>query len=119
MSGDTDRMAIEALRVFVRGIVRDALAEAGAAAPRPEGFIGTAEAARRAGVKQETILAWIAKDLLPASRVEGAKGWKIRPADLDAVLGGQQTGSRPAPVADLAQERGRRLADSVLRKGGA
>ncbi|WP_041453470.1 helix-turn-helix domain-containing protein [Anaeromyxobacter dehalogenans] len=115
--GDADRMAIEALRVFVRGIVREALAEAGAAAPRPEGFIGTAEAARRAGVKQETILAWIGKDLLPASRVEGAKGWKIRPADLEAVLGGQQTGSRPAAsVADLAQERGRRLADSVKRR---
>lgn len=116
MSGDADRLVMEALKVLVRQAVREALAEAHADAPRPEGFIGTAEAARRAGVKQETILAWIARDLLPAAKIEGSKGWKIRPADLQAVLAGQSVGPRPAPVADLAQERGRRLAESVRRK---
>lgn len=116
--GDADRMAVEALRVFVRGIVREALAEAGASTPRPEGYIGSAEAARRAGVKQATILEWIGRDLLPASRVEGAKGWKIRPADLEAVLSGKHTEAQPPNPVDLAQERGRRLADSIVKGKG-
>lgn len=116
--GDADRMALEALRVFVRSIVREALAEAAAAAPRVEGFIGTAEAARRAGVKQATVVDWISRDLLPASRVEGSKGFKIRPSDLEAVLAGQSKGTGPAPSrepVDLAAERGRRLAETVKR----
>lgn len=116
--GDADRMAVEALRVFVRGIVRETLAEAAAAAPKAEGFIGTAEAARRAGVKQATVVDWISRDLLPAARIEGSKGFKIRPCDLEAVLAGQSKGGGPAtprePV-DLTAERGRRLAESVKR----
>jgi excisionase family DNA binding protein len=118
MAGDTDRMAIEALRVFVRQVVREAIAESAAAAPRPEGFIGTAEAARRAGVKQDTILSWISRDILPAARIEGARGWKIRPTDLDAVLSGKHTGAPPADPVDLAGERARRLAASIPRGGG-
>jgi excisionase family DNA binding protein len=115
VSGDADRVALEGLRLFVRQVVREALAEAGAGAPKQEGFICTAEAARRAGVKQPTILDWIARDLLPATRIEGSRGFKIRPTDLDAVLAGQSRGLQPANAVDLAAERGKRLASSVLR----
>jgi excisionase family DNA binding protein len=114
MSGDADSVALEGLRMFVLQVVRDELARA-AVAPRAEGFIGTREATRRAGVKQDTILEWIARDLLPASRIEGSRGWKIRPADLEAVLSGQSRGVEPACPVNLAAERGKRLASSVLR----
>jgi excisionase family DNA binding protein len=115
VSGDADSVALEGLRMFVRQVVRDELARV-ATAPRPEGFIGTREAARRAGVKQDTILDWIARDLLPASRIEGARGFKIRPVDLDAVLAGQHAGEQPPNPVDLTAERGKRLALSVSRR---
>jgi excisionase family DNA binding protein len=118
VSGEADRVALEALRMFVRAVVREELAVASANVARPEGFIGTREAARRAGVQQDTILAWIGRDLLPATRVAGARGFKIRPADLDALLSGQSRGTPPADPVDLAGERAKRIASSIPRGGG-
>lgn len=117
---DSGRVALESLRLLIREVVREELAAATAPLARPEGFIGTKEAARRAGVKQPTILDWIARDILPATRVEGARGFKIRPSDLDAVLSGKYAGANPAPSkpVDFAGERARRLAASIPRGEG-
>jgi len=115
---DTDRVALEGLRLFVRQVVREELAGPATSPARPEGFVGTAEAARRAGVKADTVRAWVARGILPATLIPGARGYKIRGSDLDALLSGQSRGTEPAHPVDLAAERGRRLADSVKNKRG-
>jgi len=83
---DTDRLALEALRLLVRQVVRDELHGAAPATSAPEGFLGTTEAARRTGVGADAVLGWIAKGLLPATKPPGTKSWRIRPAELDAFL---------------------------------
>ena len=77
----------------------------GGAAPA-EGFIGTAEAARRWGVQADTVLAAIADGRLPASKPGGCKSWRIKPSDLEAFLAGQDAGAKP--VLDLAAKRAER-----------
>lgn len=103
----------------VRALVREVLAER-SPAPVAEGFLGTREAARRAGVKPDTIRDWVARGILPATKPPGVRGFRIRPADLDAVLSGRSTGSAPhaSPPVDLAGERARRLAASISRSPG-
>ncbi len=94
----------------IREVVRQELAELGTA-PLVEGYIGTAEAARRAGVTQETVTAWIAKGILAAVKVPGTKGWKIRAGDLAAVM--ESRGTQPDSAIDFTAARGRRIAGSI------
>lgn len=103
---------------MVERIVRRVLAQERATSPAvAEGYLGTREAARRAGVQPDTIRDWIKTGLLTATKPAGVRGFRIRPSDLDAVLTGRAaTGG--TPLVDLAGERARRLADSIPRKGG-
>lgn len=99
-----DALALEALKMLVRETVREEL-QAAQGAPQPvEGYIGTAEAARRAGAAADTVLAWIAKGVLPATKPQGSKSYRIRPSDLERYL--ENTGGTPThPPADLELER--------------
>lgn len=114
MSTESDRLALEALRLFVRQVVRDELVAAAPAAPA-EGYLGTAEAARRAGVATDTIGEWIARGILPATRPPRTKAWRIRPADLEAVLS-ERSGAQPLHLDAKRAERAARLAASL--RGG-
>jgi excisionase family DNA binding protein len=98
-----DALALEGLKLLVREVVREALQEAQGASQPAEGYILTAEAARRAGVGADAVLGWISKGLLPATKPQGAKSWRIRPADLDRFL--ESTGPQPAPPLDLDEQR--------------
>ncbi len=115
-----DRVALEGLRLLIRQELRALLAEERPTSPAAaEGFIGCAEAARRAGVEPATARGWIKARILTATKVPGVRGWKIKPSDLNAFLAGVQAGSDSVlrPV-DLAGERARRLAASIQRKRG-
>lgn len=119
MSDTADRVALEGLRLLIRQEVRALLAEERPASPAAvEGFIGAAEAARRAGVEAATVRGWVKAGILTATKVPGVRGWKIKPSDLAAFLAGVQAGGEPhnspAPV-DLAGERAKRLAQSIPR----
>jgi excisionase family DNA binding protein len=116
MSAESDRLALEALRLFVRQVVRDELAAAPAAPAAVEGFIGTAEAARRAGVMPDTVLNWIARGTLPATRPPGLKAWRIRSSDLEAVLT-ESGGGPPVNIAAKRVERAVRIAAAVKGDG--
>ena len=85
-----------------------------------EGFIGCAEAARRAGVEQATVRGWIKSRVLHAVKPPGTRGWKIKPSDLDAFLlrPAQAGGDTVLPPVDLAGERAKRLAASIQRDRG-
>jgi excisionase family DNA binding protein len=104
---------------LVRAEVAAIIRESDAPAARAEGYIGTSEAARRADVKPDAVLGWISKGLLAATRPPGAKGWRIRPADLERFLAGESAGAQPVhSTVDLAarrEERVRRLADAARR----
>ncbi len=102
----------------IREVVRQELAEL-ATAPRVEGYISTAEAAQRAGVAGDTIRSWIARGVLEGTRPPGTKGWRIRPADLQAVLaGGESTPLPPVRLEERRQNLARRLAEGVDGGGG-
>lgn len=121
MSDAADRVALEGLRLLIRQELRALLAEERPTSPAAtEGFIGAAEAARRVGVEASTVRGWVKAGLLPAVKPPQTRGWKIRPADLDAfLLRSPQAGAEPhdsSPV-DLAGERARRLAASIPRRG--
>jgi excisionase family DNA binding protein len=109
VSGPARELLLQALDLVVREAVREALQEAQGAAPRPEGFIGTAEAARRASCKPDAVLDWIRRGLLTATRPPGAKGWRIRPADLEDFLGGKSTGPKPVDLEAARRERAAKL----------
>ncbi len=110
-----DRVALEGLRLFVRQVVREVLAEERPASPAAaEGFIGCAEAARRAGVEPATVRGWVKAGLLAAVKPPQTRGWKIRPADLDAFM--QSRGTAGAlPPADPIDLTAHRLAQSISR----
>jgi excisionase family DNA binding protein len=117
MSVEADRLALEALRLLVRQVVRDELRGASPATPATEGFIGTAEAARRAGVGADAVLTWIAKGLLAATKPPGTKSWRIRAEDLDALLAGR-TGAKPVSLeAKRAERREARRVSRAGRRG--
>ncbi len=117
-----DRVALEGLRLFVRQVVREVLAEARPTSPAStEGFIGAAEVARRLDVEADRVRRWVKAGILTATKVPGVRGWKIKPSDLDAFLAGaQSTGAEPhdSPPVDLAGERAKRLAASIKRNRG-
>jgi excisionase family DNA binding protein len=128
VSGDSDRLAAlvgAALLEAVDRAVAKRLPEllAANAATAPEGFIGTGEAARRAGVKADTVLEWITRGALPATRPPGTKQWRLRPSELDAFIAGQSAGtaSHPSPLSLDAKraERARALAEAARGKGDA
>jgi len=50
-------------------------------------LLSVREAAAVMRVRQETILRWINKKVLPANKL-GTKLWRIKAADLEALLGG-------------------------------
>lgn len=114
----TDDRLLAALRPVVREIVLEVLQErAPAAAAAPEGYLGSAAAARAAGVKQATVREWI-KLGLPAVKRPGLRGWKIRRSDLMAWIEGALQSTEAKPL-DLAAERARRIAASVREGKGA
>lgn len=117
MIADSDRLALEALRMLVREVVRQELAATSPAAGAPEGFIGTAEAARRAGVAPDAVLEWITKGLLPATKPGGTKAWRIRPAELDEFLAGRSKGVAPVSIEAKRAERAARIAAAVTSDG--
>lgn len=107
--------ALEAIvRELAREEARKLLQEAQAPGARPEGYLTTSEAARRAGVAQDTVLAWIGKGLLPATKPQGVKGWKVRPADLEDFLKGS-TGAPPLRLEDHRAARAAALAAAALK----
>lgn len=118
--GDADRLVLEGLRLLVREVVREVLAEAPAtgSTSRP---LGTAEVAARAGVSADTVRSWAAKGLLRASRPPGVRDLRFDPADVEAFLlrstGSPPTNTPAAPVSDLRQVRAKRLIDSLTTKG--
>lgn len=117
MSGPPEDLVVLALRNFVRQEVEKALQARQEAGSRPEGYLSTSEAARRAGVAKDTVLAWIAKPHgLPATRPQGVKGWKIRPSDLEAFLE-QGAGSEPLSLEDHRQAKATAMAAAALKFG--
>jgi excisionase family DNA binding protein len=121
MSDAADRVALEGLRLLIRQELRALLAEERPTSPAAvEGFIGCAEAARRAGVEAATVRGWVKAGVLAAVKPPGTRGWKIKPSDLDAFLARPSTGLEPvhSPPVDLAGERARRLAASIPRAPG-
>ncbi len=109
----TDRVALEGLRLFIREVVHEVLAEERPTSPAAvEGYIGATEAARRAGVEPAAIRRWVKTGILVATKIPGARGWKIRPSDLAALMSGVQGGSAPADPIDLTAHR---LAQSISR----
>lgn len=112
MTGAADRLVLEALRALVRLEVEEALRARQEVGPRPEAFITTTEAARRAGVTQDTVLAWISSDKLTATRPPGTKAWRIKPGDLDRLLSAQGA-PEPARLEDHRAAAAARLAASV------
>ncbi len=56
-------------------------------------FLRTADLARRFGVTNNTIFAWVARGLLPAPERHGPKLWVWRPAILESFLA-QREGAR-------------------------
>jgi excisionase family DNA binding protein len=119
MSGGADRVALEGLRLLVREWIREILAEERPATPgAAEGFIEPAEAGRRIGVKAAAVRKAIKEGRIPAVKLPGHRGWKIKPSDLAAlVAGASSTDALPlhSPPLDFTQERARRLAASVPR----
>jgi excisionase family DNA binding protein len=115
VSAESDRLALEALRLFVRQVVRDELAAAPAAPAAVEGFIGTVEAGRRAGVRADTILEWIERGTLPATRPARTKQWRIRPSDLEAMLS-ERGGGPPVSIAAKRVERAARIAAAAAAR---
>ncbi len=114
VSAPAEALVAAALRALVRQEVEEALRTRQEAGPRPEGYLTTSEVARRAGAAQDTVLAWIGKGLLPATRPQGVKGWRIRPADLEAFLVGQHAGPKPASIDDARRARAAALAAAAL-----
>ncbi len=97
---------------LVRDELRTILAEAAPAAGdhELEGYITSSEAARRAGVKPAALRAWIARGILPATKIPRARGWKVKAADLEELLAGQRGRT---PVLDLSKQRQAR-ADALV-----
>lgn len=117
MSGPSEDLVAVALRALVRQEVEKALQARQEAGPRPEGYLSTSEAARRAGVARDTVLAWIARpNGLPATRPQGVKGWKIRPADLEAFLA-QGGGAEPLSLEEHRQAKASAMAAAALKFG--
>lgn len=125
----TQRDQLAAALVMLRAAVQaleaaqEAAGVAQEATQAPEGLISTAESARRSGMRQATILAWIARGTLPATKPQGSRGYRVRPSDLAAVLAGkggaERTGTEPHPApVDLAGERGRRLGEALRGTNG-
>jgi len=106
------------LRPLVRQLVEEALAESKRSPATTESFIGTAEAARRLGVKPDTVVAWIDRGMLPATRLPGARSWRIKPEDLEVPLAERPDAGAPRSreVPRLVDARAHRLAEAV-RKG--
>jgi excisionase family DNA binding protein len=104
------------LRPLVAEAVEEELAARQVAAPAVE-VLTVAEVARRCQVKPDTVLAWISRGVLKASRLPGTKAWRIRADDLEAALTG--TGATPvdSPPASLADARARKLVDAVKKRG--
>ncbi|HYG67872.1 MAG TPA: helix-turn-helix domain-containing protein [Anaeromyxobacteraceae bacterium] len=105
---------------LVRAELRAIFAEATPPAQAPT-FVGTAEAARRWGVKPDTVLAAIADGRLPATKPEGSRSYRIRLADLEAFLAGEGKEPTPPNPVDLEakrRERAARLLDGVKRGDG-
>ena len=107
---------------LVRAEIWAIVGELAPAAGRPEAPFSTQEAARRAGVAVDTILAHIASGDLVATKPPGSKAWRIRPADLDAFLsgGGRNMSAQPLhpPAVDLGAkrtERAQQLAEAVRK----
>jgi excisionase family DNA binding protein len=117
MTRDSARLAALA-DLLAEEVVERVLARIADQAPRQvEGFIGAAEAARRAGVEQATIRHWIKAGALPATKRPGVRGWKIKPADLESFLAGVESeGAKPVP--DPVNLTARRIAASIGRKTG-
>jgi excisionase family DNA binding protein len=109
-------LLLEALELFIRQIVDDKLAAAHASPAAVESFIGTVEAARRAGVTADTVLSWIARGTLPATRPPGLKAWRIRAGDLEAMLSEKRVGP-PVNIAAKRVERAARIAAAVKGDG--
>ncbi len=123
MTPDTEALAgmRALLRPVVRQLVEEVIAELMPPGGRAEGYFSTSQVAQRLGVEPDTILAWIAKGRLRASKLPGGRDWRVKPADLEAALA--STGkadqdpllSHRGPV-DL-QARVRSLTDAARRKG--
>jgi helix-turn-helix protein len=121
MNGASDRVVLEALSLFVRQVVREVLAEERpSSSAAAEAFIGPAEAGRRLGVKAAAVRAAIKAERLPAVKLPGHRGWKIKPSDLAALVAGAESTHAPPPnpAVDFTRERARRLAASVPRPRG-
>ncbi|SRR6266542_628619 len=115
MNDAADRVALEGLRLLIRQELRALLAEERPTSPgAAEGFIGCAEAARRAGVEQAAVRRWVKSGLLAAVKPPQTRGWKIRPADLDAFMQSRGTAG-VLPPADPIDLTAHRLAQSIAR----
>lgn len=108
---------LAALREFAAEAARDEVRAALALQRPAEALLTTREVARRASAKPDTILSWIARGDLPATKPAGAKGWRVRPVDLEAFLAGASKGAEPHPIR-LEERRAQaaaRLAETVRR----
>ncbi len=68
-----------------------------------DGRIGTREAARRLGVKPETLYAYVSRGLLSSRRAPGGRGSTFDPAQV-AALARRGRPSPPEPAPGAAQE---------------
>lgn len=115
MTDPTLAVVVAALDALIKQRVAEALQARQAPGPRPEGLLTTREVAQRLGLKQDAALSLIARGLLPAVRPPGMKGWRTRPADLEAYLAGQSRGESPTSLDAHRQAKAAQLAAAALR----
>jgi excisionase family DNA binding protein len=108
------------LRPVVQQLVEEFLAERAATEPTARQLLSTAVAAEELGVTPDTVVTWIGKGWLRATKLPGGRDWRIRREDLDEAL--ESMGSKPVAVAPPAVDvaaRGRELAAAVTKRKGS
>jgi citrate synthase len=72
------------------------------AGPQPPARISTREAARRLGVKPETLYAYVSRGLLDSRRAQGGRGSTFDPAQVAALARRGRPAAQPDPAAAAA-----------------
>jgi excisionase family DNA binding protein len=106
--------AADAVGKALRALARDSVSPAPAALV--EGFRTVRQAAELLKVKPDTVLAWISKGRLRATKLPGGRDFRIAPADLEAVL---QAGGPAACVENPVDIRAARLTAAIRSAKGA